>query len=93
MIPRDDLFSPNASTHLPGKTTISFPNIFPSNTLSAIFINILESNDLCYLKIQMINHASIEFLKNRVLDEKFLISPCGRTSFDSMPGEWPRQTK
>jgi hypothetical protein len=50
-------------------------------------------NVLCYLKIQMIDHTAIEFLKNRVLDEKFLISPCGRTSFGSVPGEWPRQTK
>jgi hypothetical protein len=41
----------------------------------------------------MIYQTAIAFLKNGVLDEKFLISPCGRTSFGSVPGEWPRQTK
>jgi hypothetical protein len=44
-------------------------------------------------KILIIYHTAIAFLINRVLDEKFLISPCGRTSFGSVPGEWPRQTK
>jgi hypothetical protein len=41
----------------------------------------------------MIYYAAIEFLKKGVLDEKILISPSGRTSFGSVPGEWPRQTK
>jgi len=26
-------------------------------------------------------------------DEQLLISPCGRASIGSMPGEWPRQKK
>jgi hypothetical protein len=41
----------------------------------------------------MIDHTATAFLKKGVLDEKFLISPCERNSFGSVPGEWPRQTK